>query len=68
MGDTHGRFGLVDVLAAGPARAQGIYFQVVVVDIDVDVGRLGQHGDGGGRCMDAACGFGVGHALNAMDA
>src|SRR5262249_54898129 len=67
VGHAHGRFGLVDVLAAGAARAQGVDLEVVVVDVDIDVGGLGQHGDGRGRGMDAALGFGVGHALHAMD-
>ena len=47
-------FGLVDVLAAGALRADGVDAQVRVVDIDVDVLGLGQHRDGGGRGMDAA--------------
>ena len=35
---------------------------------DVDLLRLGQHGDGRGRGVDAAGRLGVGHALNAMHA
>src|SRR5262249_16496141 len=68
VGDAHGRFGLVDVLAAGAAGAQRVDLEVVVVDVDIDVGRLRQHGDGGGRGMDAARPFGIGHALHAMNA
>ena len=35
---------------------------------DVDVLRLGQHGDGRRRSVDAAGGLGVGHALHAVHA
>ena len=68
MGDADGGFGLVDVLAAGALRAHGVDLQVVVVDLDIDVLDLGQHRDGGGGRMDAAGGFGVGHALHAVHA
>ena len=61
-------FGLVDVLAAGAAGAQRVDAQIGVVDGDVDVLRLGQHGDGRGRGVDAAGRFGVGHALHAVHA
>src|ERR1700728_4765471 len=62
----HRGLGLVDVLAAGAAGAQRVDAQVRVVDGDVDIPRLGQQGDGGGRGMDAAGGLGVGHALHAV--
>ena len=35
--EAHGRVGLVDVLAAGAARAIGVDAQVLVVDLDLDV-------------------------------
>ncbi len=35
MGDTHGRVGLVDVLAAGARGAVGVHLQVVLVDFDL---------------------------------
>ncbi len=63
-----GRGGLVDVLAAGAAGAEGVVAVVVGLEIDFDVLRLGQHGHGGGRGVDAALGFGLGHALHAMAA
>jgi hypothetical protein len=56
------------VLAAGAARAQRVDLEVGFVDFDIDVAGLGQHGDGGGRRVDAALGFGVGHALYAVHA
>ena len=61
-------FGLVDMLAAGTARAQRIDLEIDLVDHDVDVLRLGQHRDGCGRGMDAARRLGVGHALHAVHA
>ena len=61
-------FGLVDVLAAGAAGAQGIDAQVRIVDRNVDLLRLGQHGDRRGRGVNAAGRLGVGHALHAVHA
>ena len=64
----HGRGGLVDVLAAGPARAKRVLAKVLRLQIDFHVLRLGQHGHGGRRGVDAALGFRLGHALHAMSA
>ena len=64
----HGRCGLVDVLAAGAARAERVEPIVVGLEIDFDVFRLGQHGDRRGRGVDAALRFGLGHALHAVAA
>ena len=52
---------------APPERSVSIR-RSVVVDGDVDVLGLGQHGDGRGRGVDAAGRFGVGHALHAVHA
>ena len=68
VGYAYRRFGLVDVLTAGAARAQGVDPQVGIVDVDVDFSRLREHGDSGCRRVDSARGFGIGHALDAMDA
>ena len=68
MGDADRRFGFVDVLAAGALGPHGVDLEIVGLDLDVDVLDLGQHCDSGGRGVDAALGFGVGHALNAMHA
>ena len=68
MRDADRRFGLVDVLAAGAARAQRVDPEIDVVDGSVDILRLGQHGDRRGRGVDAAGAFGVGYALDAMHA
>jgi len=56
------------VLAAGALRAHGVDLEIVIVDFDVDIFHLGQHRDGGGRGVDAAGGFGVGHALHTVHA
>ena len=61
-------FGLVDVLAAGAARAHGVDADVLGLDVDVDVLGLRQHGDGGGRGVDAPAGLGDRDALHAMHA
>ena len=49
-----GRGGFVDVLAAGAAGAERVVAVVVGLEVDFDVFRLGQHGHGGGRGVDAA--------------
>ena len=68
MSDAHGRFGLVDVLSAGAARAQGVDLEIFLFDDDIDFFGLRQHRDSGRRSVDTAGPFGVGHALNAMHA
>src|SRR5258708_23717887 len=57
VGDAYRGLGLVDVLPAGAARAQGVDLQVVVVDVDVDFSRLREHGDSGGRFVGLAAGL-----------
>ena len=52
----------------GPARAEGVDPQVLVVDLDVDLFGFGQHGDRDRGGVDAAAGFGGGHALDAVHA
>ena len=59
MGHPHCRFGLVDVLAAGAARAQRVDPEIGIVDGEVEFLRFGQHGDGRGRGVNAAGSFGV---------
>src|SRR5436305_744287 len=54
VGDADGRFGLVDVLAAGALRAHGLDLEIVALDLDVDFLDLRQHGHDCGRGMDAA--------------
>src|SRR5690606_6054858 len=64
----HGRIGLVDVLAAGPTRTINVDAQVLVLDLHVDLGRLGHHRDGGGGSVDAPAALGHRHTLHAMHA
>src|SRR6266568_1384301 len=54
MGDAHGAVGGVHALAPRPLRAEHVDPQVLVLDLDVDVLRLGEHGDGGRGGVDAA--------------
>ncbi len=68
VGDAHRRVGLVDVLAAGAGRAVGVDADVGVVHLDVDVLRLRQHRDGGGRGVDTALRLGLRHPLHAVHA
>ena len=67
VGQADGRVGLVDVLAAGPGGAEGVHAQVGGVDLlGLDFGGLGHDRHGRRRGVDAALGFGLGHALHAM--
>ena len=66
VSDADGRLDLVDLLSAGPAGAHGVDLQVFVADLDVDVGGLGHHGDGGGTGVDATLRFRFGDTLDAM--
>src|SRR5205085_10737440 len=66
--DADGALGLVDVLAARAAGPHALPLDVGVLDLDLHLVRLGQHGDGGGRGVDAALRLGLGHALDAVAA
>ena len=67
--DPNRRSGLVDVLTTG-ATAGGVAFDFIILRLEIDLNVLGfrQHRDGRSRCMDAALGFGIGHALDAVAA
>jgi hypothetical protein len=64
--DAHRGVGGVDRLPARARRAVDVDLEVVGVDLDVDLLGLGEHGDGGGGCVDAALRLGLGHALHAV--
>ena len=67
--DAHRGVGGVDALAARPGRTLDVDAQVaLLVDLDLDLVRLGQHGHRRGRGMDAAARLGLRDALHAMDA
>src|SRR5437764_7039197 len=68
MRDPHGAIGGVDGLSARTARAEHVYAQVLLVDPDVDLLRLGQHGNRRRGSMDAARGLGLRYALHPMHA
>ena len=68
MRDAHGAIGLVDVLAAGAARAHGVDADVLGLDVDIDLLGLRQHGDGRRRSVDAPAALGRRNALHAMHA
>ena len=68
MRHAHRRVRLVDVLAAGPARPHRVDADVLRADIDIDLLRLRQHGDGRRRSMDAPARLGRRDALHAMHA
>ena len=64
--DSGGRF--VDVLTSGAAGAERVDFKVGRVDIKLDLLRFGQNSDGYRRGVYAPLAFGVGNALNAVNA
>ena len=69
MHHAHGRVGLVDVLAARAAGAKGVDAQIGRVEPDgLGLVGFGHHGHGAGAGVDAALGFGGGHALHAVAA
>src|ERR1700679_1658777 len=68
MCDADGRVGGVDRLAAGAGGAEGVDAEVLLFDLDVNFFSFGEDGDGYSRGVDAALGFGGGHALHAMNA
>src|SRR5690606_8123588 len=67
VGDPHGRVGLVDVLAAGTARAVGVDAQLGWIELN---GQgfvwLGHHGDGRSAGVNAALSFSHRYALHAV--
>ncbi len=65
--DAHGAVGLVDMLAAGAGRAIGVDPQIPLVDLDVHLLRLRQHGHRHGGGVDAALALGRRHPLHAVD-
>ncbi len=69
MRDADGGVGLVDVLAAGARRAEGVDAQFGGIEVrGFDFIGLGQDGHGARRGVDASLRFGGGHALHAMHA
>ncbi len=52
----------------GPLARNTSMRKILVIDLDVDLLRLRQHGDRGGGGMDAPLRFGLRHALHAMHA
>jgi hypothetical protein len=69
VGDADGAVGLVDVLAAGAAGAEGVDTQLGWVEGDLlGLVGLGHHGHGAGGGVDAALAFGGRHALYAVAA
>ena len=68
MEDLDGGFGAVDVLAAGAAGAADFDAEVFGAEFDIDFLGFGEDGDGDGGGVDAALGFGLRDALDAVDA
>src|SRR5438874_6952632 len=66
VGDADGAVGRVDALTARSLGAEHVDPEVLVVDLDVDLLRLGKHGHGGGRRVNPALPFGHRYALQAV--
>src|SRR3569832_1917709 len=69
MGNADRGVGLVDVLAAGARRTEGVDAQVGRVDVDfADLVGFRHHGDGAGRGVVVSLCFGFRNAMHAMAA
>src|SRR5690606_3436622 len=66
--DADRRVGRVDALPARAGRAVHVDAQVVGIDLDVDLLRLGRHQDADGAGVDASLRLGGGDALHPVDA
>src|SRR5205085_646577 len=64
--DANRRVGRVDALSAGARRAEGVYAQVVRVDLHVNLFGFGEHGDGDGGGVYAPARLCLRHALDAV--
>ena len=64
VGDADGGLSLVDVLSACAGGAEGVDLQVLGVDGELHLLRLGHHGHGGGGGLDAAGGLRFRHPLD----
>src|SRR4029077_5007455 len=67
MGNPHRTVGRVDRLTAGSACPEDVNAQILLVDADIDLLRLRQHGNSGSRGVDAPARLGLGYALDAVD-
>src|SRR6266436_2381022 len=66
MGDPHRTVGRVDRLAAGSACPEDVDAQILLVNADIDLLRLGQHRNGGRGGVDAPARLGLRYALDAV--
>src|SRR5690606_10292174 len=68
VGDADRAVRRVDRLPAGAARAEDVDAQILLVDVDVDLLRLGQNGDRRSGSMDPTRPLGLRYPLDAVDA
>ena len=68
VGEPDGRIGGVHALSAGTRCAEEVLADIGRIELDVKLASLGENGHGGGRCLDAALRFGLGHTLDAVHA
>src|SRR5437764_391703 len=64
--DADGGVGRIDGLASRPGRTVDVNLELVWIDLDLDLLRLGHHRDGRGGRVDPARAFGLGHPLDAV--
>src|SRR5207244_3643825 len=67
VGDSDRRVRGVHALSARPGGTEHVDLQVLGIDLDVDLLRLGEHGYGGGRGMDPPARLGHRDALDPVD-
>ena len=64
VGDANGTFRFVYMLAASTGGTEGIYFQVVGVQLEINLAHLRQNRDSGGAGVYPASGLGDGNTLH----
>ncbi len=54
--------------SSGTGGAEEVFADIGRIELDIELTGFREHGHGSGRCLDAALGFRLGHALYAVHA
>ena len=67
MGQTDGRIGRVDALAARTGSAEQIQTDILPLEIDIELAGLRENGHRGGGGLDPSLGLGLRNPLDTVD-